>query len=192
MKDGDDWAEDLEQGYVAWRPGFASRWLLTFGKLNAPMGFELPDAPDMYQFSHALVFDLDLPLTPDENLTFGGEINKGVIKHDGSEQDWSGFLIMAHRVVNDWLGSTTRFDWFNSYPGHYFPHILGIRSGMPRTAFYSNYEPRATDLPNLLLVDKHGLLSCYGTLEGVFPALPCDPVGNSDESQGTVKTGYGK
>jgi hypothetical protein len=224
-KDGDDWAEDLEQGYVAWRPGFASRWLLTFGKFNAPMGFELLDAPDMYQFSHALVFDyglpanltggmatmtasaridlsawwvngwddndkgegkprtfggridlslgdaggiglsvisgkewhasdlpdihpdyfdpfefkrtvfdLDVTLTPDEEWTLGGEINKGVIKSGGIEQDWIGFLIMAHREVNDWLGFTTRVDWFDSYPRYFFPRVLDIHSGMPRTA----------------------------------------------------------
>jgi len=34
---------------------------LTFGKFNAPIGFELLDAPDMFQFSHALVFDNGLP-----------------------------------------------------------------------------------------------------------------------------------
>ena len=33
----------------------------TFGKFNAPIGWELLDAPDMYQYSHALVFDNGLP-----------------------------------------------------------------------------------------------------------------------------------
>ena len=33
----------------------------TFGKFNAPIGFELLDPNDMYQFSHALVFDNGLP-----------------------------------------------------------------------------------------------------------------------------------
>jgi hypothetical protein len=34
---------------------------LTFGKFNAPIGFELLDPVDMYQFSHALVFNLGIP-----------------------------------------------------------------------------------------------------------------------------------
>ncbi len=225
VKDGDEWAQDLEQGYVAWRPEFAERWLLTFGKFNAPMGFEMLDAPDMYQYSHALVFDfglptnltggmvgfaaseridlsawwvngwddndkgegkpktfggridfglgdvgdvgvsfisgkewiysdlpdtvvgffdsfeferrvfdLDISLTPDETWTFGGEINMGVIKRGSIEQKWAGFLIMAHRVVNGWLGFTTRFDWFNVNRDYNFPRVLGITSGMPRMA----------------------------------------------------------
>lgn len=33
----------------------------TFGKFNAPIGWELLDAPDMYQFSHAMVFNNGLP-----------------------------------------------------------------------------------------------------------------------------------
>jgi len=45
---------DVEQAYVT-VAGF------TFGKFNAPIGFELLDAPDMYQFSHSLVFDYALP-----------------------------------------------------------------------------------------------------------------------------------
>jgi len=33
----------------------------TFGKFNAPIGWELLDAPDMYQFSHAMVFNNGIP-----------------------------------------------------------------------------------------------------------------------------------
>lgn len=47
-------AADVEQAYVT-VAGF------TFGKFNAPLGFELLDAPDMYQFSHSLLFDYALP-----------------------------------------------------------------------------------------------------------------------------------
>lgn len=58
---GDDGTTDnfLEQGYV-WvdLPAGAK---LTFGKFNAPIGFELLDPNDMYQYSHAMVFDNGLP-----------------------------------------------------------------------------------------------------------------------------------
>lgn len=52
---------DLEQGYLTWNFGSATKWSFNFGKFNAPIGFELLDAPDMFQYSHALVFDLGLP-----------------------------------------------------------------------------------------------------------------------------------
>jgi hypothetical protein len=59
IKDGDDYKAQIEQGYMTYVcPG---GWDFTFGKFNAPIGFELLDAPDMYQFSHALVFDYGLP-----------------------------------------------------------------------------------------------------------------------------------
>ncbi|MCH7521359.1 MAG: outer membrane beta-barrel protein [Candidatus Marinimicrobia bacterium] len=45
---------DVEQAYVTVAG-------MTFGKFNAPIGWELLDAPDMYQFSHTLVFDYALP-----------------------------------------------------------------------------------------------------------------------------------
>ncbi len=53
----------FEQGYVYYTvPGIADEGLtFTFGKFNAPIGWELLDAPDMYQFSHALVFNNGLP-----------------------------------------------------------------------------------------------------------------------------------
>lgn len=48
----------VEQGYVTYSKSGLD---LTFGKFNAPIGFELLDAVDMYQYSHALVFDYGLP-----------------------------------------------------------------------------------------------------------------------------------
>ena len=49
----------IEQGYVYYNlPDVGT---FTFGKFNAPIGWELLDAPDMYQYSHALVFDNGLP-----------------------------------------------------------------------------------------------------------------------------------
>ena len=62
VSDGEGgFALDAEQGYVTFQPAFLGPRTLTFGKFNAPIGFELLDAPDMYQFSHALVFDYGLP-----------------------------------------------------------------------------------------------------------------------------------
>lgn len=51
----------VEQGFVSYRLGVGNGLLLTFGKFNAPIGFELLDPVDMYQFSHSLVFDYGLP-----------------------------------------------------------------------------------------------------------------------------------
>ncbi len=73
----------LEQGYVTADVGVAT---LTFGKFNAPIGFELLDPNDMYQYSHAMVFDYGLPT----NLT--GAMLTG---------DY-GFLDYALYVVNGW------------------------------------------------------------------------------------------
>ncbi len=66
VSDGEGgFALDAEQGYVTLDLGLGrgegNYPTLTFGKFNAPIGFELLDAPDMYQFSHALVFDMGLP-----------------------------------------------------------------------------------------------------------------------------------
>ncbi|MDQ6975819.1 MAG: outer membrane beta-barrel protein [Mariprofundaceae bacterium] len=48
----------------------------TFGKFNAPIGWELLDAPDMYQFSHAMVFNNGIPT----NFTGGSLASKfGII-----------------------------------------------------------------------------------------------------------------
>jgi len=48
----------VEQGYITYSVKGLN---LTFGKFNAPIGFELLDPVDMYQYSHALVFDYGLP-----------------------------------------------------------------------------------------------------------------------------------
>ena len=85
---------DAEQGYVTLDLGLGrgegNYPTLTFGKFNAPIGFELLDAPDMYQFSHALVFDLGLPT----NLTgamlsmdLGGGIDVVVHLSNGWDQN---------------------------------------------------------------------------------------------------------
>ena len=63
--DDDDGSLDagdiLEQGYMTFRLPIAEPLDFTFGKFNAPIGFELLDPVDMFQFSHALVFDLGIP-----------------------------------------------------------------------------------------------------------------------------------
>jgi len=53
----------FEQGYMTYTiPSVGDEGLtFTFGKFNAPIGWELLDAPDMYQFSHALVFNYGIP-----------------------------------------------------------------------------------------------------------------------------------
>ena len=51
----------IEQGYITYALDAGTGVDITVGKFNAPIGFELLDAPDMYQFSHALVFDHGLP-----------------------------------------------------------------------------------------------------------------------------------
>ena len=85
---------DAEQGFVTLDLGLGrgegNYPTLTFGKFNAPIGFELLDAPDMYQFSHALVFDNGLPT----NLTgamlsmdLGGGIDAVVHLSNGWDQN---------------------------------------------------------------------------------------------------------
>ncbi len=60
--DGNLNADDiLEQGYITFRLPIAEPLDFTFGKFNAPIGFELLDPVDMFQFSHALVFNLGIP-----------------------------------------------------------------------------------------------------------------------------------
>lgn len=59
VKDGEEFVAQVEQGFMTWESPCGN--VLTFGKFNAPIGFEMLDAPDMYQYSHALVFDYGLP-----------------------------------------------------------------------------------------------------------------------------------
>jgi hypothetical protein len=51
VKSGAEWALAVEQGYLDYLPSFAPALTFTLGRFNAPIGFELLDAPDMYQFS---------------------------------------------------------------------------------------------------------------------------------------------
>ncbi len=85
---------DAEQGYVTLDLGLGRGKgkypTLTFGKFNAPIGFELLDAPDMYQYSHSLIFSNGLPT----NLTgamlamdLGGGIDVVVHLTNGWDQN---------------------------------------------------------------------------------------------------------
>ncbi|HHL40835.1 MAG TPA: hypothetical protein ENJ37_10035 [Deltaproteobacteria bacterium] len=51
----------VEQGYVTYTAPVGDGLEFTFGKFNAPIGFELLDPVDMYQYSHALVFNYGVP-----------------------------------------------------------------------------------------------------------------------------------
>lgn len=83
---------DLEQGYMSYSVGSSTSWTFTFGKFNAPIGFELLDAPDMFQYSHAIVFDNGLPT----NLT-GFMISTEF----PSTVDWTVYLVNGWDVNTD-------------------------------------------------------------------------------------------
>jgi hypothetical protein len=51
----------IEQGFLTLTAPVGNGVTFTFGKFNAPIGFELLDPVDMYQFSHALVFNYGIP-----------------------------------------------------------------------------------------------------------------------------------
>ncbi len=71
--------EIFEQGYITYSTELGIPLEFTFGKFNAPIGFELLDPVDMFQFSHGLVFNNAIPtnvtgamlkLTPVEMVEF--------------------------------------------------------------------------------------------------------------------------
>lgn len=61
VKSGNGWALDVEQAYVNYSLPMFPQVTWSFGKFNAPIGLEMLDAPDMYQYSHSLVFNNCLP-----------------------------------------------------------------------------------------------------------------------------------
>ena len=81
---GGDGSIAIEQGFIEIAPSDGLK--LTFGQFNAPIGFELLDAPDMFQYSHAMVFNYGLPT----NLT-GFMANSGF-----------GLIDVAVYYVNGW------------------------------------------------------------------------------------------
>jgi len=205
LKVGDGWYAAVEQAYLDYALSAIPQVTFTLGRFNAPMGFELLDPPDMFQFSHSLVFDygipsnltgfmvagtpvdrldarawlvngwddndldgagpltlggrigwsfgelggvglsgisgpeepgeaaqprrsvvdLDLTLTPVSSLVIGGEANHAVVKGNGTDADWTAFLIMSHVDLNSWAGLTGRFDWFDDPDGIAFSDGIG-------------------------------------------------------------------
>ncbi len=69
VKVGDDFVAQVEQAFLQYT--CSADWTFTFGRFNAPIGFEKLDPDEMYQYSHSLVFDYGLPV----NLT-GAMIGK--------------------------------------------------------------------------------------------------------------------
>jgi hypothetical protein len=89
VKNGEGFDAQVEQAFMTYVPRCG--WAFTLGKFNAPIGFEMLDAPDMYQFSHSLVFDFGLPT----NLT-GFSVSKDL---------GQGFDVIAYGV-NGWDQNT--------------------------------------------------------------------------------------
>ncbi len=90
VHDGTAWTTAVEQGWLSWRlPGRAAAF--TLGKFNAPIGWELPDAPDMLQFSHGQLFTYCAP-TNLTGLMFASPLGAGgvdlkVYAANGWDQD---------------------------------------------------------------------------------------------------------
>ncbi|MCH7852067.1 MAG: outer membrane beta-barrel protein, partial [Candidatus Marinimicrobia bacterium] len=136
--------------YVSFRPikvGELIAPVITFGKFNAPIGYELLDAPDMYQFSHSLVFDNALPT----NLT-GFSIS----------QDLGAGLDLVAYIANGWYlsdGSDVNFadDSLMIFGGRLgYGGIEGLRLGVSAIQNDSldmiiDLDGEVTMVPNLIL-----------------------------------------
>lgn len=85
IKDGEDFLAQIEQGFMTYT--LPHTWDFTFGRFNAPIGFEMLDPMDMYQYSHSMVFNYGVPI----NLT-GASLAKDF---------GPGFDIVGH-VSNGW------------------------------------------------------------------------------------------
>jgi hypothetical protein len=83
---------DLEQGYFTYSAGSAQPWHFSFGRFNAPIGFEGVDPPDMYQYSGGLVGSYCVP----GNLT--GLL---VTTEFGSTFDWAVYAVNGWDVNTD-------------------------------------------------------------------------------------------
>ncbi len=59
LKDGEDHVAQVEQAFLRYTT--RGGWTFTFGKFNAPFGFEENDRPDLYQSSFSLVSEHGLP-----------------------------------------------------------------------------------------------------------------------------------
>ena len=58
---GGEFNMDVEQAYLSYDLGSTQKWTFSFGKFNAPIGFESADAPGRYQHSYAAISSYALP-----------------------------------------------------------------------------------------------------------------------------------
>jgi len=56
--------------------------------------------------------------------------------------------------------------------------------------FQSPYPPELIDVEHLALVQKFATQTSYGSLQGVFPGLPCNPVSTEQSAWGSLKASY--
>jgi hypothetical protein len=65
-------------------------------------------------------------------------------------------------------------------------------TGTGMFTFYSDLAPAMVDDTQPLILEKDGGESCEGTITGVFPALPCDPVAAEATTWTEVKGLYNR
>ena len=73
-----------------------------------------------------------------------------------------------------------------------FSEVRPGPNGVAVFTFWSDLPPWPIDEPNDLMSEKFGLLHAFGRVEGVFPALPCDPIATEQWSWGMVKAGFNR
>ena len=151
---------DAEQGYVTLDLGMGrgegNYPTLTFGKFNAPIGFELLDAPDMYQYSHALVFDMGLPT----NLTgamlsmdLGGGVDVVVHLSNGWDQNVDG---NTDKMIGGRLGYS-----HEEKGGIGFSAMRGNESGFTGNLTVYDIDLTLTPSPRLIIGGEYN----YGKTE---------------------------
>ena len=72
-------------------------------------------------------------------------------------------------------------------PLSYMQRPVGA-SGAGKVVFWSDHPPADILMPNQFLSEKFGRTGITGEVTGVFPGLPCDPVGNETLDWGHVKS----
>jgi|GEM_PF-3073902 len=88
----DEFKADIEQGFINWKPDTDDRWIITFGKFNAPFG-QLPvEAPDRSQYSPALTYAYGRP----ENV-----LGLMIARSCSPVFDWSFYLVNGWDVNVD-------------------------------------------------------------------------------------------
>lgn len=82
----------IEQGFLAWQTGRTWNLQITFGKFNAPIGFEALDPVDMFQYSRGLIGTYCTP----SNLT-------GILSKLAAPRllDWSIYIVNGWDVNAD-------------------------------------------------------------------------------------------